>query len=117
MNTKIEVEDVTVKISEMNLWITTKNNPMPKHRFRLSVHNFFGKRMFYETIVISGCYEVFEFKKSAELYILKVLKKMNPDIIVESIENRKKFERFISEFDDSLTKTLEEEPPLLCQLF
>lgn len=117
MNPIFEVEDVTVKISEMKLWVTTKNNPAPRHRFRLSVHNFFGKRMFYETIVTSGCYEVFELKETAELCILKVLKRMNPDLIVQSIENRKKFERFISEFEDELTRKLEEEPPLLCQLF
>ena len=119
-NLKVDLDDVIIKISEMKLWVITQNNPIPRHRFRLSVHDFKGKRKFYENVVICGCYGDFEFKNSAEMYIEMVLRRMNkkdPDLILHSIDDRENFNKFLVEFENTLTTMLDNEPPPLCQLF
>ncbi len=119
-NLSVDLEGVTIKISKMKLWVVTQNNPTPRHRFRLSVYDFKGKRKFYENVVICGSYEDFEFKRSAEKYIERVLHRMkrnDPDLLFQSIDNREKFKKFLSAFENTLTTMLDNEPPPLCQLF
>ena len=116
----IDLKDVIIKISKMNLWVVTKNNPTPRHRFRLAVYDFNGKRKFSENVVICGSYYDFEFKDSAEMYISMVLHRMrkkDPDLVAKSIDSRENFKKFLAEFVETLTTTLEKEPPPLCQLF
>lgn len=119
-NLIVEFDEVTVKISEMKLWVVTKTHPTPHHRFRLSVLNFKGERKFYENVVICGSYDDFEFKGSAERYIEMVLHRMNkkdPDLILHSFDDRENFDKFLVEFEKTLTTMLDNEPPPLCQLF
>ena len=119
-NYSIDLDGVMIKISKMKLWVVTQNNPTPRHRFRLSVYDFRGRRKFYENVVICGYCENFEFKESAEMFIGLVLKRMNkkaPDLILQSIDNRDNFKKFLAAFENTLTTMLDNELPPLYQLF
>lgn len=119
-NLLVDLEGITIKISKMKLWVLTPNNPTPRHRFRLSVYDFKGKRKFYENVVICGSYEDFEFEGCAKKYIERVLHRMKrekPNLVFQSIDNREMFKKFLAEFENTLTTMLDNEPPPLCQLF
>ena len=116
-NLKIEMEDIIIKISEMKLNIITENHPTPRHRFCLSILDFKGKKMFSETVVISGIFGDFETQGNAEPMIKSVLKEMNEDLFPQTREERKKFETFIAVFEDELTKRLVSASQPVCQLF
>ena len=120
INLSVDLEGITVKISKMKLWVITGNDSTPRHRFRLSVYDFKGKRKFFENVVICGSYEDFEYKEYAERYIERVLKKMNkkdPILLLQSIDDRENFQKFLAAFENTLNTMLENEPPPLCKLF
>lgn len=120
INLSVDLDGITVKISKMKLRVITENNPTPRHRFRLSVYDFKGKRKFFENVVICGSYEDFEYKEYAERYIERVLKKMNkkdPILLLQSIDDRENFQKFLAAFENTLSTMLENEPPPLCKLF
>lgn len=120
INLSVDLDGITVKISKMKLRVITENNPTPRHRFRLSVYDFKGKRKFFENVVICGSYEDFEYKEYAERYIERVLKKMNkkdPILLLQSIDDRENFQKFLAAFENTLNTMLENEPPPLCKLF
>jgi len=113
-----KIDEVTIKISNMKLYISTKARPTPRHKFRLSIIDHYeDKVIFKEDIVISGYSEDFQTKGGAESCILWVLKRINTNLIPQSEDDREKFNKFIGEFKTKLTIMFDEKLHPLCQLF